>query len=103
MGVRILVPQGRFPLAEGVLPEVAQFGRRFQADLALLSVIVDPLDITCSHIPRPPRRPRRAMRGYPPKMGFRRWAFFRNLPGRGSTTEEAVRTAAGPIAIRAAA
>ena len=54
MFARILVPLDGSPLAEGVLPEVAELAQRFQADLTLLSVVFDPLDIPCSHIPHPP-------------------------------------------------
>jgi hypothetical protein len=54
MFARILVPLDGSPLAEGVLPEVAELAQRIQADLTLLSVVFDPLDITCSYISRPP-------------------------------------------------
>ncbi len=50
----ILCPVDFLQTSEGALRYAGALALRFHADLTVLHVVYDPLDITCSHIPHPP-------------------------------------------------
>ncbi len=50
----ILCPVDFFQTSEEALRYAGALALRFHADLTVLHVVYDPLDITCSHIPHPP-------------------------------------------------
>lgn len=50
----ILCPVDFSAHSDRAMEYAADLAQRFQADLTVLHVVYDPLDITCSHIPHPP-------------------------------------------------
>lgn len=50
----ILCPVDFSAHSDRAMEYAGDLARRFQADLTVLHVVYDPLDITCSHIPHPP-------------------------------------------------
>jgi nucleotide-binding universal stress UspA family protein len=52
----ILCPVDFSRTAEAAMREAGLLARRFGADLTVLHVVYDPLDVTCLHIPHPPQQ-----------------------------------------------
>jgi nucleotide-binding universal stress UspA family protein len=50
----IMCPVDFFHTSESAMVYAGALAERFHADLTVLHVVYDPLDITCSHIPHPP-------------------------------------------------
>ncbi len=50
----VLCPVDFSPTSDRAMEYAGDLARRFGADLTVLHVIYDPLEITCSHIPHPP-------------------------------------------------
>jgi len=51
---RILCPVDLAPECRDLMATAGAIADRFGADLTILHVVYDPLDVTCSHIPHPP-------------------------------------------------
>jgi nucleotide-binding universal stress UspA family protein len=50
----ILCPVDFSPHSDRAMTYAGEMAQRFRADLTILHVVHDPLDVTCSHIPHPP-------------------------------------------------